>query len=60
MIGFELAARPAVSLLKLDTEQIVCFGAFAVYDTGLAAVLWKLESNNCIGRNGFFESETCA
>jgi hypothetical protein len=31
VIGFELAAGPAVSLFKLNSENVVCISEFAVF-----------------------------
>lgn len=60
MIGFELAAGPAVSLLKLNSEQIACFCKLAVFDSSLTAVLRELKRNDCVGGYGFFKSNACA
>jgi hypothetical protein len=60
MIRFELAARPTVSLLKLDSEQIVDFGEFTVLDASLAAIIRKMESDFTIEWNRVLDFETCA
>ncbi len=59
MIGFELEAGPAVSLLKLNSDQIVCFCKLAVFSSSLTAVLRELESDDCVGGYGFFKSDAC-
>ena len=60
MIRFELSAGPPISVLKLNSEHIVCFRRLAIFDSGLAAVFGELESDNCIGWNRLFNAETCA
>jgi hypothetical protein len=60
MVGFKLAARPTISLLKLDSKQIVYVGGFAVFNASLASIVRKVESDNSIGWNRFFDFETCA
>ena len=59
MIGFELAARPAVSLLKPNSEQIICISKLAKFDSSLTAALRELESDDCVGGYGFFKSNAC-
>ncbi len=60
MIGFELTTRPAVSLLKLNSEEIICLFKLAVFDSSLTAILRKLESDDCVGGYGYFKSNACA
>jgi hypothetical protein len=43
VFGFESAARPAISLLKLDSKQVVGFFEFAVFDAGLAVFALELK-----------------
>jgi hypothetical protein len=59
VLRFESAARPSVSLLKLDANQIIRFFEFAVFYSGLTAVAFELQRNNGIGRDGLFEFKTC-
>jgi hypothetical protein len=60
MVGFKLAARPTISLLKLDSKQIVNVSGFAVFDASLATIIRKVESDNSIGWNRFLDFKTCA
>jgi len=54
VIGLKFAARPAISLLELDSEEIVDLDEFAVFDTSRAAVIRELDFDNGIGRDGLF------
>ena len=60
MVGFELAARPAVSLFKLNSKQIVDLGEFAIFDYRLAAVIRELKRDNGIRGNRLFNFQTSA
>jgi hypothetical protein len=60
MVGFVLTARPTISLLKLDSKQIVNVSGFAVFDASLATIIRKVESDNSIGWNRFLDFKTCA
>ena len=59
MIRFEFAAGPAISILKMNSKQIVYFIRLAIFDSRLAAILFKLERDNGIRWYKFFEFETC-
>ena len=48
MVGLKLAAGPAISVLKLNSEHIVRFSELAVHDSGLTAVIRKLKSDDCV------------
>jgi hypothetical protein len=48
VLGFELTARPAIALLKLDTKQVVRFFEFAVFYAGLTAVAFELERDKSV------------
>jgi hypothetical protein len=60
MVRLELAPGPTISMLELNSKQIVDLGEFAVFDAGLAAVICKLERNNRIGWNRILDFKTGA
>jgi hypothetical protein len=60
VFGLEPAAGPAVSSLKLDSEKIVSFFVFAIFDASLTAFTLEVKRNNRIGRNRLFEFKACA
>jgi len=59
MLGLEPASGPAISLFKLNTQQVVFFVALAVFYAGLTAIVLKLQRNNGVRRNRFINFKTC-
>ncbi len=60
MLGLKPAARPAVSLFKLNTQQVIHFVELAVFYASLAAITFELKRHDCFGWYRFFDFETCA
>ena len=54
------AARPSVSLLELNSKQIVDFVKPAIHGSGLAVFVFKLKRNDGIGRNRYFDFKASA
>jgi hypothetical protein len=42
MLGFESAAGPTISILKLDSKEVVGFCKFAIFYSGLAVFALEL------------------
>ncbi len=57
---FESAAGPAISLLELNSKQVICLFEFAVFYAGLTAIAFELKRDDGIGRNRLFKLEACA
>jgi hypothetical protein len=60
MIRFKLSAGPAIPLLELNSEEIVCFGKSAVLDARLTGVFLEMKSDDASRRNKFLDFDTCA
>jgi hypothetical protein len=60
MFGLESAAGPAISLLKLDSKEVVGFFEFAIFYAGLAVFALELQRYNRIERNRFLYFEAGA
>jgi hypothetical protein len=46
---FKSAAGPAISLLKLDSKEVVGFFVFAIFYSGLTVFALEVKRNNGIG-----------
>jgi hypothetical protein len=58
--GLEFSAGPAITLLELDTEEIIIVVRFAILYPCLTVVAFKLKRNEGIGLNWLLYNETCA
>jgi len=60
MLGFESAAGPTISLLKLDSKEVVGFFKFAIFYAGLAVFALELQGYQGIERNRLLDFEARA
>jgi hypothetical protein len=60
VFGLEPAARPTISLFKLNADKILNLVEPAIFYTGLALISGELERNDCVGRDWFVSFEACA
>lgn len=59
VIGSKPAAGPAISLFKLNTQQVVDLVELAVFYAGLTTIALKLQGNNSIRWDRGLDFKTC-
>ena len=60
MLGFESAAGPTISILKLDSKEVVGFCEFAIFYSGLAVFALELQRYQGIERNRLLDFQARA
>lgn len=60
VLGLELASRPAIALLELNSEEVFHLVALAILHGRLALVVGKLKGDGRARRNQLLDFETCA